>query len=89
MLLLNDLIVLFTLFVYAGMKSSNQAHLASAHLVFHYRCIVQEVSIHMCMCTCMCVCVCVCARAACVCVYVLVPEFFSDIFNCSKVQLQK
>ena len=39
------------------MASSNQAHLASGHLIFLTIAFIQEVSIHMCMCTCVCVCV--------------------------------
>ena len=46
--------------------SSNQAHLASGHLIFLTIAFVQEVSIHMCMRTCarvrVCMRVCVCVR---------------------------
>ena len=77
------------------LASSNQAHLASGHLVFLTIAFVQEVSIHVCTCVCVCVCVRACVRACVcvcvcmcvyVCVYVLVPDFFSDIFNCSKLR---
>ena len=62
---MNDLIVLFTLL--CMLASSNQADLASGHLIFLTIAFVQEVSIHMCMCMCarvrVCVhaCVCMCA----------------------------
>ena len=54
---MNDLlIVMFTLLCI--LASSNQAHLASGHLIFLTIAFVQEVSIHMCMCTCVHVSVC-------------------------------
>ena len=71
------------------LASSNQAHMASVHFTIVF---VQEVSIDVCMCMCVYACVCACVYVCvhvCMCVYVLVPDFFCDIFNCSKLQLQK